>query len=355
MVNINDFDVFKHGTGLQSNFVICLKILRMVQFMKSEGVKSGFIAIEEPENHIHPHLQRAFINSILEIKSYYSELNIQFIITTHSKEIIRYQYPESLAILRLNSKITSISQYSLDYYTEIARKAPEVLVETKKKIKEQKMLKIESQMKRTLKMIFYHYPEIFFAKSVIIVEGYTEEGAFPEFARKMGLNFDIRGVSCINGLGRNSLNQFRLLIEYINIPVVCVYDKDDGSFSPSGKKDTNFITKEKDFEWEIIKNLPASKIITILESNGNKSENDKLLNNLKGIESKIPRRCDFHGLVKFYEDNPTLNSQTEESFVNFLGDNKNTAFGYSIGEIIEEGEIPQVYKKAIKKVIKLTK
>ena len=74
-----------------------------------------------------------------------------------------------------------------------------------------------------------HFPEMkeaFYSRCAILVEGETEYGSFPYFARTIGVNFDYHGICLINARGESSIIKIAQLIRRFHIPVVCLYDRD---------------------------------------------------------------------------------------------------------------------------------
>ena len=74
-----------------------------------------------------------------------------------------------------------------------------------------------------------HFPEVkeaLYSRCTILVEGETEYGSFPYFAKTLGINFDYYGICLINARGESSITKISQLIRRFHIPKVCLYDKD---------------------------------------------------------------------------------------------------------------------------------
>ena len=83
--------------------VIALKLLNIVTFLRTQGLKSAFIAIEEPESNLYPQHQRDLRLRIREFTKKIKEelkINLQIIITSHSAEILRRLHFSDLIILK---------------------------------------------------------------------------------------------------------------------------------------------------------------------------------------------------------------------------------------------------------------
>lgn len=78
---------------------------------------------------------------------------------------------------------------------------------------------------------------MFFAKKLLIVEGDTEKMAFPEFAQRMGFDFDGLGSTIIEVGGKRNLIDFVDLALSFEIPVGLVYDTDSSDFKKDERDD----------------------------------------------------------------------------------------------------------------------
>ena len=156
------------------------------------------LAIEEPENHIAPHLIGR-IMSLLEGIS--SQPNAQVAVTSHSPSIVKRVSPENIRYLRMcpNNMNTLVNQLDL----------PEPKDEKFKYVKE----------------AVYAYPEIYFSRFVILGEGDTEEIIIPKALRSLGKSMDESIVSVVP-LGGRMVNHFWRLLESIGIPYATLLDLD---------------------------------------------------------------------------------------------------------------------------------
>jgi predicted ATP-dependent endonuclease of OLD family len=77
---------------------------------------------------------------------------------------------------------------------------------------------------------------MFFAKKLLIVEGDTEKMAFPEFAKRMDIDFDNVGSTIIEVGGKRNLIDFVELALSFEIPVGLVYDTDSSDFGKAERE-----------------------------------------------------------------------------------------------------------------------
>lgn len=153
-----------------------------------------FLAIEEPESHLHPVLQRLLYREVL----HKSETSVLF--TTHSPYI------------------SSVSP--LDSIVRIARNKHNSTVSATAKLELSTNEKIDLERYLDAKR-----GEILFGKGIIIVEGITEEYIIPELANLMGISLDSLGIIVCNVHSTNFYPYVKLLIE-LDIPWVIVTDGD---------------------------------------------------------------------------------------------------------------------------------
>lgn len=158
------------------------------------------IAVEEPENHIAPHLIGKLIKNLKNIAT---KSNAQIILTSHSPAIVKRIEPESIRYFRMKTEIES---------TEVCR----IMLPDEEKF--------ENQYKY-IKEAVKAYPELYFAKLVILGEGDSEEILLPKFLECCGNNIDVSGISVVP-LGGRHVNHFWRLLNDLHIPHITLLDLD---------------------------------------------------------------------------------------------------------------------------------
>lgn len=158
----------------------------------------SLMSLEEPENHLSPHYLGRIIKLILK---YAGDGNCQAIISTHSASIVGRIEPSQIRHFSLNSdtKSTAISQLEL----------PDKADEKSKFISE----------------AIKAYPEIYFAKLVILGEGDSEQVILPKILEAFSTDIDTHSISIVP-LGGRHVNHFWRLLESINIPYITLLDLD---------------------------------------------------------------------------------------------------------------------------------
>lgn len=214
--NINATEL---GAGFQN--AIVLAILKAFEDRKKQG---ALFLIEEPEMYLHPQMQRSLYKTIRQI----GETN-QVIYITHSPHFVTIPEFNEIVIVSKNNNGTHIKKSTL--------KTSDAL-----KNKFRKELDPERN-------------EMFFARKLLIVEGDTEKMAFPEFAKRMGIDFDGVGSTIIEVGGKRNLIDFVDLAISFEIPVGLVYDTDSSDF----KKDE----KDEETKYNELLNSYAAKGVQV--------------------------------------------------------------------------------------------
>lgn len=155
------------------------------------------LAIEEPENHIAPQLLGRVVSILTQIAK---QPNSQVILSSHTPSIVKRVIPESIFHFRINDSYeTEINQIVL----------PEDNAEAYKYVRQ----------------AIRNYPEIYFAKLVVIGEGDSEEIIFNRLMEVMNLNFD-DNILTFTPLGHRFVNHIWKLLTNLHIPFVTLLDLD---------------------------------------------------------------------------------------------------------------------------------
>jgi putative ATP-dependent endonuclease of the OLD family len=141
--------------------------LKLLEYEKVKTDKiANFLLIEEPEAHVHTHIQKTLFNSLKENKT-------QVIISTHSTQISSVSKISRVNILSRGEKEAQIYRPS-------------------NKLTEDEIVRVERYLDAVR-------GNLLFAKGVILVEGDAEQILIPEmFYKVFGLSLDEIGVSLIN-------------------------------------------------------------------------------------------------------------------------------------------------------------
>ncbi|MDR7270103.1 energy-coupling factor transporter ATP-binding protein EcfA2 [Pelomonas saccharophila] len=158
------------------------------------------IALEEPENNLAPFYLSRIIQQVLEIAA---GSNAQAIISSHSPSILARIDPGSVRHFRLDldNRCSVVRGITLPADDEDASKFVREAVRA--------------------------YPELYFARYVILGEGATEEVVLPLLAKAMGFPID-RSFVAVVPLGGRHVNHLWRLLSGLQIPYVTLLDLDWG-------------------------------------------------------------------------------------------------------------------------------
>ena len=158
----------------------------------------SLIALEEPENHLSPH----YLGRVMKlIKEYGTSDLCQSVVSTHSASLVGRVDPKQIRHFRLDNETKSTHIQSLSL--------PEDADEQAKYISE----------------AVKAYPEIYFAKLVVLGEGDSEQVILPKILEHYGQDIDAHSISVVPLDGRH-VNHFWRLLNSLKIPYVTLLDFD---------------------------------------------------------------------------------------------------------------------------------
>lgn len=210
-----EYTIDQMGDGLRSLFYISLvdsildvegQIQREIEidpehtsFSRKPPILT-IVALEEPENHIAPHLLGKLVGNLRDIAS---KSNAQAIMTSHSPAIVKRVDPENLRYFRLDNEL-------------LAAKVKPITLPDKESIQDQY---------KYIKEAVRAYPELYFAKLVILGEGDSEEIILPRYWEALNGSTDVSGISIVP-LGGRHVNHFWRLLNNLQIPHITLLDLD---------------------------------------------------------------------------------------------------------------------------------
>jgi putative ATP-dependent endonuclease of OLD family len=199
---------------------VTLKLLEIERLVRENERDHTFVAIEEPEAHLHPHLQRQVYRDFLRLRPHLSSsekplesLPATILLTTHSPHIASIAPLRSIVLLR------SVQEDGAAARSTIACAAARAdLTEDE-----------EEDIERYLEV---SRAELLFSRAVILVEGDAELYVVPRLAELLGCVCDQSGIS-VTSIGGTHFESYAVLLNALGIPFAIVTDADP-TVKPSG-------------------------------------------------------------------------------------------------------------------------
>ncbi len=244
----------QHGLGLQRSFVASALHAWCEIIGRQEDGQDYLFAIEEPELYLHPHAARVFIKTFEEIAQ-----QDQIIFTTHSSEFVNQVPLDNVISIRRQRNHRHIVQPNLDSLLP------------KEKTKVQRYLR-------------EHRSDMLFARSVLLVEGASEQFAIPAFAQKLGSDLDKVGVSIVFVNGKNNFQTYNQILSAFGIQHVILADGDGNAASTKTEYEAwgvdGIFVLDEDFEYAVVAAI------------GDKNRFLEIYNECRNHQGKAPQTLD---------------------------------------------------------------
>jgi putative ATP-dependent endonuclease of the OLD family len=226
------------------------------------------LAIEEPENHLAPHYLGRILKLISEIASSH---RAQALLTSHSPAILRRIDPASVRHLRLDPKAhrTIVSRITLPNEADEAYKYVRQAVKA--------------------------YPELYFARLVVLCEGDSEELILPKLCELAKVPVDPSFISIVP-LGGRHVNHFWRLLHELAIPYITLLDL-DRERETGGWARVKYI-----IDHLLLVGTSKDKLLEVTDKNGRKSvlSDDEFARMPEWDQSNCDDLCRWLHLLEMY-------------------------------------------------------
>ncbi|MGN0632644.1 MAG: ATP-dependent nuclease [Oscillospiraceae bacterium] len=336
------------GEGIQYAFNIILQIIEIIHNTKisrrpeqfeerliCDGDKKYFpliLLLDEPEIHQHPYRQRNLTKKIEGLMCNTNQdfldllrelfdidgLNGQIFITTHSPNILLNDYKQFIRLYKdfETNDLVIVSGSDID---------------------------LDDKLYKHLLHNYLYLKEAMFSKRIVFVEGDTESGAVPVFAKRKNFDLDEHGIGIIKLDGADSILYCMELYRRFGIKTYAIIDRDKKD-KYEDEQDV-FFTTEMDYEEDVYASFKLHEYLECCK------ELDILPSMIGPIKRIVPEidvaafRNDTNILELSDDDAMSLMNECKESQLEKLKGSKNACKGAILAQYVTE--IPTAFNDLI--------
>jgi len=318
-LNEEGFHLWQNSLGLNNLIYIAIVLGDVKEQIQDNEIPHYALLIEEPEAHLHPQLQLSLYNFLTGANT---SDNSQLFITTHSPTLTS-KVPLKNLILLDDKKAHKLE-------SKFQERVSENIIEDTTKNVALNDSDYRLRQKKLERYIDVTKSQLFYAKSILFVEGISEELLLSAFTRLDGYQLEDYRIEVVNVKG-TSFYPFLYLFndqeesKRINKPITVLTD--DDRFTSSKKAEYSF-NKLIETNYSVLNELDSNiqggteaTRIANLNSVANNLDNIKILHSFKTLEYELA----IHN----------IKANRTELLDNFLVKYLNKNFSDKVDQIIE--------------------